>query len=397
MKTPPIAMPATVPAVTSIALLNLRRVFTDRTNIFFVIVAPFLLILVIGQLSGGGQQLRLGVAADGAGPLAGRLVAALGSGPRITVERVGGEEDLRLAVERGRVNAGLVVPGGYDADLAAGRPVELRSLVRPDDLNAQDVAMWTRSVVAEEAALVRAAQFGAARGAGSFGEVLRAAETSSVPGIEVRTTTTGDAVFPEGLGAFAISAPPLLLMFVFLTSLTAAVGLVETRMLGVSRRMYASPTPVRTIVLGEALGRIVIALAQGLLIMLGSALLFGVEWGDPLGAAALLVVFSLVGGGAAMLLGSLFRTPGPPAAIALILGLGLAALGGSMMPLESFGPTMRTLAHLTPHAWGYEGFAELVRHGATVTAILPQLGALTVYAAVLLASGGLRLRRALTS
>ncbi|GIH92318.1 ABC transporter permease [Planobispora siamensis] len=381
--------------IMSIAMLNLRRVFRDRTNIFFVAVVPFLLILVIGQLFGGGERLRLGVAAEGTGPLAGRLVAALGSGPRIAVERIGGEEDLRVAVERGRVNAGLVIPGSYDADLAAGRPVPLGSLIRPDDLNAQDVAMWTRSVVSKEAALVRAAQFGAARGSGSFDQALRAAETSPVPGIGVRVTTAGDAIFPEGLGAFSIAAPPLLLMFVFLTALTAGVGLVETRMLGVSRRMYATPTPVRTIVLGEMLGRIVIALVQGVLIMLGSALLFGVEWGDPVGATVLLLVFSLVGGGAAMLLGSVFRSPGPPGAVALVLGLGLAGLGGSMMPLESFGETMRTLAHLTPHAWGYEGFARLVRHGDTLPGILPQLGVLSGYAAVLLALGAWRLRRAL--
>ena len=29
----------------------------------------------------------------------------------------------------------------------------------------------------------------------------------------------------------------------------------------------------------------------------------------------------------------------------------LAALGGSMMPLEFFSPTMLTVAHFTPHAW----------------------------------------------
>ena len=383
--------------ILAIAALNLRRVFRERTNAFFVIVAPFLLILVVGQLFGGGQQLRLGVAVGEAGPMAERLVTALGSGSRIIVERVGGEDDLRTAVERGRVHAGLVIPAGYEDGLSAGRPASLRQLTRPADTKAHDVTMWMRSVVAREAALVRAAQFGTAEGAGSFAGNLRAAETSSVPGIQVRVTTTGSAVFPEGLGAFAISAPPLLLMFVFLTSLTAAIGLVETRMLGVSRRMYATPTSVGTIVIGEALGRIVIALAQGLLIMLGSALMFDVDWGDPLGAAALLGVFSLVGGGAAMLLGSLFHTPGPPTSIAMILGLGLASLGGSMMPLESFGGMMRTLAHLTPHAWGYEGFARLVRHGATVTEILPQLGILAIYAAVLLSLGVWRLRRALTT
>lgn len=72
---------------------------------------------------------------------------------------------------------------------------------------------------------------------------------------------------------------------------------------------------------GEALGRFAVALTQGLVIMVGSALLFGVGWGDPLGAGVLLL-FCLVGSGAAMLLGSLFRTEGP-------------AIGGGARPGDS--------------------------------------------------------------
>jgi len=45
-----------------------------------------------------------------------------------------------------------------------------------------------------------------------------------------------------------------LVLFVFVTSLSASSMLIETRRLGVSRRMLASPTPLGTVVVGEALG-----------------------------------------------------------------------------------------------------------------------------------------------
>lgn len=38
-------------------------------------------------------------------------------------------------------------------------------------------------------------------------------------------------------------------------------------------------------------------------------------------------------------------------ATSLLLGLGLGALGGCMVPLEILSATIRTLAHATPHAW----------------------------------------------
>jgi ABC-2 type transport system permease protein len=57
---------------------------------------------------------------------------------------------------------------------------------------------------------------------------------------------------------------------------------------------------------------------------------------------------------------------------------------------------MQTIAHITPHAWANDAFAQLVANGASVTVILPQLGVLAAYAAVLLALATWRLRRVLT-
>jgi ABC-2 type transport system permease protein len=57
---------------------------------------------------------------------------------------------------------------------------------------------------------------------------------------------------------------------------------------------------------------------------------------------------------------------------------------------------MTTVAHITPHAWALDAFAELVRRDGAVVDILPELGVLTAYAAVLLLLAGWRLRIALT-
>jgi ABC-2 type transport system permease protein len=374
-----------------IGWLNLRRLFRDRNNVFYVIVVPILMVFLIGTLFGGGRQLRLGVAAP-SGPLAEQLVSALAGGDGIAVERLGGDAEVRAAVAAGRVNAGLVIPAGYDAALGKGTSETLTFVARAVDQKAQDVGVWVRSVVRQESSVLRAAQ----SGAGTFEADLRSARAAAVPGIGVSVTTTGKSLFPAGFRQFEVSAPPLLLLFTFFTSLTAAAGLIETRRRGVGRRMAATPTPARTIVAGEALGRLAIAVAQGLIIMLGSAVLFGVRWGDPVAAAALLLVFSLVGSGAATLIGALLRTEGSALAWAATAGLGVAALGGTMVPLESFSATMRAVAHLTPHAWGYDAFAGLIRHGASLIDILPSLAVLAAYAGVLFALGLWRLRRALT-
>lgn len=57
-----------------------------------------------------------------------------------------------------------------------------------------------------------------------------------------------------------------------------------------------------------------------------------------------------------------------------------------MVPIEFFSDVMRTVAYLTPHAWALDGFAEVVRHGASVAEVLTEVGLLPAFAVVLSAS-----------
>ena len=91
--------------------------------------------------------------------------------------------------------------------------------------------------------------------------------------------------------------------------------------------MFSTPSAARTILAGEALGSFGLALVQGLIITLGSALIFGVSWGNPAGAALILIMFCLVGAGVGMLLGSVFNSDQQAQSVALLLGMGVAALG----------------------------------------------------------------------
>ena len=148
-------------------------------------------------------------------------------------------------------------------------------------------------------------------------------------GVTVAVERIGEGLFPAGTGAFAPGAQSQLVLFMFLTSMTAATQLILTRQLGVSRRMLASPIRVRTILVGETLGRFGVAMLQGLFIVLLSAIVFGVSWGDPLAAGTIVVLFALVGhrgGDGRRRVRRTTRTR--PAALGVMAGMLLGALGG---------------------------------------------------------------------
>jgi len=385
----------------AIGWANTLRFLRQRANLFFVFVFPVLIILLLGMMYGGGLSYRIGVHVAGAGgPLAANLVAALDDLDDISVTAYDSEAALTEAVQRGKVTAGVLVPAGYDAALMGGASAEVGVVARTSDQNALAARETVRDVVARQAAPIRAARFAAGQGAAPFADALPVAQALArrEAAITVAYSQAGESAFEDfdKLGTFDLGASQELVLFMFLTSLTAAADLILTRKLGVARRMLSTPTSTGVIMGGEVAGRFGVALVQGIYIMVGTLLLFGVNWGDPLGAIAILVLFALVGSGAAMLSGSLFRNEQQAGGIGVLLGLGLAAIGGAMAPIEVFPPAMKTAALFTPHAWAVDAFAELVRRDGGFLDILPQLGVLAAFAVFFMALATWRLHRVLT-
>ncbi len=387
--------------VLAIGWANTKRFLRQRSNIFFVFIFPMFIILLLGLMFGGGFDARVGLHVAGdEGPLASALVSALDGLDDIAVVRYGSTEALTEAVQRGQVNAGVEIPEGYDAALTGGGSAEIGFIARTGDENGMLARETVADVVAAQARPIRAARFVAGEGVASFDAALPVAQlvASGEPSLTVTYSQAGESVFEdfENLGTFDLGAGSELTLFMFLTSMAAAADLILTRRLGVARRMLSTPTSTAVILGGEVVGRFGVALVQGVYIMLGTLLIFGVNWGDPLGAIAVVVMFALVGSGVAMLSGSIFRNEQQATGLGILLSLGLAAVGGAMMPIELFPDTMQTIARFTPHAWAIDAFAELVRRDGGLLDILPQLGVLAAFAAFFLILATWRLRRVLT-
>jgi ABC-2 type transport system permease protein len=382
--------------ILAIARNNLVRMFRDRSAIFFIFIFPLALILLIGLQFGGSFAPRLGVLAPSPGAVAAEIIENLEAAEGVEVVVLDDEAALIEGVERGSLSAALSVPADFDQRLAAGEESELGLIARPGGVGATLLPIVSE-VVQQSALAANAAAFVAAQDLASFDEALAIARSieSQVEVAAITITEVGEALFPAGLGRFDLGASSQLVLFMFITALSGAAVLIQTRVLGLSRRMLSTPTSVRTIIGGEAAGRFVVVAVQGLYIMAGALLIFGVDWGDLLGALAIVVAFSAVGAGAAMLLGTIFRNAEQAGGVGVIVALGMAALGGAMLPIQLFSPTLQRIAHLTPHAWALDGFAKIRDQGGVLD-IGPELGVLALYALILLLIASWRLRRVIT-
>ncbi len=134
---------------------------------------------------------------------------------------------------------------------------------------------------------------------------------------------------------------------------------------------------------------------QAAIILVVGAVAFGVDWGDPAAGLALLIAFGLVGSGAGLLVGGLFRDEDQVGSVGPPLALVMAALGGCMVPSEVFPDSMATISQLTPHYWALEGWKDVVFEGAGIADIGSNLLVLLLMAAGLIAVATVSVRRSI--
>jgi len=175
------------------------------------------------------------------------------------------------------------------------------------------------------------------------------------------------------------------------------ISTTSTRRFGVFSRALAAPIRPRDLVLGEALCDLTLALGQALLIVGVGALLFGVSWGNPLAATALIGMWALVGTGAGMVSGTLFRTPEQATAIGPAVGIAFGMLGGCMWPLEIVPRSVALVGHATPQAWAVDAWVTPLSRGGGLADIAGYLAILAGYAVVLFAFASRRLQRSLVT
>lgn len=364
----------------AIAQASGRRLLRDKTALFFTLVLPIILILVVGAVATGFNTFKIGIVDLDRSQASHQLVADLDHTAGISAVSYSSVSALNKAVARSEINAGVVLPSGLAADERSGRPVSVRIAAEQANTTQQAAVNRVSSVIDTYGGHVEAAQF-ASRFGGGFSHNLQLAVSlaSKTPQVTLATQVVAVAqnTLPPG---FEYSAPTELVLFVFLTAVAGSAAMVESRRLGVFERILAAPVRSSAIVIGESVTTVLIAVVQSALIVAVGSVVFGVKWGNPLAALVLVLLWCLVGAGAGMVAGTLFRTPEQASAIGPVAGITLAMLGGCMWPLSIVSPVMRAIGHATPQAWAVDAWTNLLSGHGTVITIGHQLGILALFA-----------------
>jgi ABC-2 type transport system permease protein len=196
-------------------------------------------------------------------------------------------------------------------------------------------------------------------------------------------TTLAHTNVPAALSPFSYVAPADLVLFLGVTILVLSSGAVESRKLGLVRRLAAAPITNRSLVAAQIVFRLIVATGQSLGLLLVGRVIFGVHWGNPFAIALIIGFLSMAYAGLSVLIGVWSRTEEQAIAISVVFAIAAGMLGGCMYPLDVVGSTVREVGHAMPQAWAMDAFIKLIYNNGTFMSVLPDIGALAIFALVL--------------
>jgi ABC-2 type transport system permease protein len=141
-----------------IARNSLRRLFRDRSNLFFVFVLPMVLILVLGLVFGSGFTTRVVIVVPADDDRARALYNEIAGTTAFETLEADGEDVARRRLRRNDIDVVIVIPDGYTEQLDAGESVEI-GYYATVSAGGIDVRAVVDAAIAEQGALVRAARF----------------------------------------------------------------------------------------------------------------------------------------------------------------------------------------------------------------------------------------------
>ncbi len=389
----------------TIAARDTKIMVRDRAALLVMLAMPLALIFILGSALGSigeGDSLNAEVAIVNmdTGDTGARFVDGLTSSEEIdavfNIEVRDELEAVRDEVERGDLTAALVIPEDLSAKVLADEPVALEVLQDPgSQMSAGIWAGVVRAGVANASAQIIAvrtvgealASMGSAPPAASAPAPAHAPAQMpeiSLTGVQVREV---EVEIEKQVSMISYYAAAMSGMFLLFGGMFGAFSFVRERREQTLARMLSTPATKLGIVGGKALAVLLIGMLQFVVLFAGTRFIFGVDWGTNIVGILLAgLAEAMAAAGLAMTLAALGKSERAIGGIAPGFIMLFAALGGAMIPAEQLPSWLLPAQVLSPVYWTIDSFLELMR-GASLIAVLPNIGAVLVIALVLFAFG----------
>jgi ABC-2 type transport system permease protein len=407
-----------------IALKDLRLIFRDPSALLLMLLAPFVLTLGLGAISGrfsggtssGISDIPVILVNDDDGELGASLISVFQSEELQDLVAPEEMEDLEAAkalVDEDQSAAVIHVPEGFtdsiipsDESGLAGDVVQIEFYANPTRptssgvlrsildqfVNQVEIGRISSEIIVGQ--LIREGLLSTEQISSvgmSIGREMAMAEDGT-PLVEINNETAAESEETIQFDVLAYMAPGMAVMFLMFTVTDGGRTLLIEARNGTLSRLLVAPTHSGYVLGGKAFGIFLKGFAQLLILILGTSLLFNLEWGDDWGVLLLILTAAFAATGWGMLFAAILKTPSQIAVTGSAVMLLFGILGGSFFDMSMLPGWVSVLSKMTPNAWAIDGFYVL-SIGGKLNNILPNVIALSVMGLALLSFASIWIRR----
>lgn len=172
----------------------------------------------------------------------------------------------------------------------------------------------------------------------------------------------------------------MLIFFVFFTGAYTAQSIVKEDEIGTLARLSTTPTPSATILGGKLVSVFLMVLVQSIVLLISSALIFKIQWGEPANVIAMTLSMIVAAAGFGVLVTSFIKNTRQGGVVMGGLMTVCGMVGGLFTAgFNTLSGTFDVISRFVPHGWALSGW-KLAMAGASIGEVL-------VPAAVLLGMG----------
>jgi len=356
---------------------ELRQIARDRRTLLILVFVPAFFLLLYGYaLNFDIRHVLLAVQDRDGTPESRAVVAAfVNSGYFDFAGAVYTPADAERLLDLNDARAVLVVPEGFGRDIRTGRTAPVQVIISGDNANTATAVL------------------------GYAGSILRTVNEQLAPGmaeVEAPLSVEPRIWYNPELRSSLFLVPGLIAYIAMITAVAStALSIVREKENGTIEQIRMAPIDTFSFVIGKTIPYFIIALASAALIIGASMLLFGLpmrgNWIALLVAMSLFLIGALATG---LLISTVADTQQLAFQMALLISfLPTIMLSGFIFPINSMPSALQLITHLVPARYFLVALRGIVLKGTALHNLLPQLGALTVYAAALLGLASVRLAR----
>jgi ABC-2 type transport system permease protein len=415
----------------NIAVKDLRIMFRDPSSLVWMLAMPIALTLAMafafGRLTGGGSAAGLSdipviiVDLDG-GQLSQPIVQTFQSAELsdlIEATASNDEAAVRQAVDEDKVAAAIIIPAGFTEKIIPPglQQGDLSAILQREQGVVEVYSSPQRSISASIVRSIVNAVLNRMNAAGAAAQTsitqliisgyvspqdmqqlgseigLRAGEQAAQGSLMKLTTQfVGSSNSSGGFDWMAYMAPSMAVLFLMFTVSLGARSVLAERQWGTLQRLLTSPTSPAQVLGGKLSGIFLTGLAQMVILILFSAVFFGVRWGAPVALIGLIVATVFAASGWGALLAAYARSPGQAMSLGAMMAMLFAALAGNFVPRQNYPEFLQKISLITPNAWALEGF-EALGMGGGLPEVLPMVAALTIMGVILFSVATVLFRR----